>query len=126
MPRYDRNFDYGLRGYRETTAFRGRGGTRAGGYGRDYARGQFGREPSLPNRVTARYNADYVYGNQGDRYPRNYNTFGGDREERVGDFRSYRQPYVTIGGSRTNRGTLAPFAYDTDFYTYDRDFQERW
>jgi hypothetical protein len=103
MPRYDRQYDYGLRGYRETTE-------------RLPPRGFAGRIPApdepLPNRVTARYNADYVYGDRGPRYPRNFNTFGGDRERRVGDFRYFRQPYSTRGGTRTFRGAAEPIGYD--------------
>jgi hypothetical protein len=119
MPRYDRSYDYGLRGYRETTAFRPRGRVlgSASGYDRDYP---------LPNRITARYNADYVFGNRGDRYPTNHHTFGGDREQRVGDMRYYRQPYTTIGGTRTFRGSRDPMGYGRDFDTYDREFQGGW
>lgn len=124
MPRYDRSYDNGPRGWRERPAFGPPNRFRPSRYGYDYDVAGGGRGRRLPNRVTARYNMDYVAGNRGDRYPRNYNTFGGDRIDRIGDLRYYRQPYTTIGGTRTWRGASRPFGYDTEFVAgYDRDYQ---
>jgi hypothetical protein len=119
MARYDRQFDYGLRGFRESPHPR----TGYGGRGRGYE--QEGTPPEVrPNRVSARYNRDYVTGDRGERYPQNPQPYGGDREERVGDARAYREPYLTRGGTRTWRGS-APggfMTYDRDFADYDRDY----
>lgn len=116
MARYDRGYDFGLRGYRETNASRGPGPRER--------RGRDRNEP-ITQRITARYNRDYVFGGRGEsypRYPRNYNPFGGDREERVGDWGRYRQPYMTTGGTRTWRGSFRPAGYDNEYLGYDRDF----
>ncbi len=117
MPRYNRSYDYGLRGYNQANRFRGRGSAARG-----YDQPDYGRGRPLPNRVTARYNMDYVTGNRGERYPTNPNTFTGDREDRVGDLRYFRTPYTTIGGTRTYRGASEPFGYDRDYFSYDRNF----
>lgn len=124
MPRYDRHYDYGLRGYREATAPRNRGTFRSTAYDRPTG-AAYDRPYGLTNRVTARYNAEYVFGDRGDRYPRNYTPFGGDREQRIGDLRYYRQPYTTIGGTHTFRGAPMPMGYgdDYDYADYDRDFR---
>ncbi len=125
MPRYDRSYDYGLRGYQEAAAARNRGAFRTGAYDRGLRTGAYDRPYGLTNRVTARYNAEYVWGDRGDRYPRNYTPFAGDREQRIGDLRYYRQPYTTIGGTRTFRGSTMPIGYgdDYDYADYDRDFR---
>ena len=116
MPRYDRHYDYGLRGARET------GGPR---YGADYGGPPPSRFPryderGIPrtNRVTARYNADYVYGARGrPGYDhRNYMMYTGDRPDRMGDERYYRQPYMTRAGTRTLRGSSFPTGYDYPDY----------
>ncbi len=105
MPGYDRHYDYGMRGYRETMrAF----GPRAFGHPR--------YDGDMPRHVTARYNLDYVVGTRGDRYPRNFNMYGGDRMQRNGDMRYYRQPYMTRGGSYTLRGSNFPTGYDYPDY----------
>lgn len=133
MARYNRNYDYGLRGYAETSPERQREAFRTRRYDQD---GLFGardrRNEPRSNRVTARYNADYVYGARGDvddpgyyGYPRNFNMFTGDRPDRIGDDRYFRQPYTTIGGTRTNRGASMPIGYDRDFDDYDREFIPR-
>jgi hypothetical protein len=123
MPRYDRNYDYGLRGYPQATAFRGQPTFRQRGSAYDYDLSANADRHPLPNRVTARYNMDYVVGNRGDRYPRNFNAFTGDREDRVGDLRYSRAPYTTIGGTRTYRGGSYPSGYDYGYDRYDRDFR---
>jgi hypothetical protein len=115
MPRYDRHYDYGLRGYPETVRPRlRRAPMRASGY--EGGLNERGRHGSLPNRVTARYNADYVRGEQGDPRPRNYSMFTGDRPERIGDERMYRMPYVTRGGTWTGRGAGFARGYDAPDY----------
>jgi hypothetical protein len=111
-------YDYGLRGYRETAPRRrmgrpwhlqagpedprdevrgyGPGGPRSPGYyGGDYI--------PTRNRVTARYNRDYVYPGP-ERYPINYHPYGGDTDWRVGDYTRFERPYMTKGGSYTYRG----------------------
>lgn len=118
MARYDRSYDFGLRGARETNRFRRSGAYRARGYDAAYE----SRSAPRPNRVTARYNLDYVVGNRGKQYPRNFNTYMGDREDRIDDLRYFRAPYTTIGGTRTFRGASQPFGYDRGYFRYDRDF----
>ncbi|HEU0014145.1 MAG TPA: hypothetical protein VFQ45_10700 [Longimicrobium sp.] len=143
-----RHYDYGLRGYRETAprprpvgthydaGYHGGDGGYDRGYqggagydrgygsgGRGYDRGYHGR-PEMPNRVTLRYNRDYVRPGP-DRYPVNYNPYGGDREQRVGDMTAYWRPYATSGGSRTWRGGGQPVGWEreADHRRYDRDFR---
>jgi hypothetical protein len=106
-------YDYGLRGYRETAPRRGgspwhlHGGPEDPRDGRGYRPGEpRWREPAyepIGNRVTARYNRDYVDGYR-DRYPVNYNPYGGDSRWRMGDYREFERPYMTKGGSYTYRG----------------------
>ena len=109
-------YDYGLRGYRETARRRpgrlwhlepsgedprdGRGGYGPPGP-REYRGEGGGWWPG--NRVTARYNMDYVRPDR-DRYPMNYQPYGGDTPWRMDDYRGYERPYLTRGGSRTYRG----------------------
>lgn len=103
------------------------------GYGRGGYDGEFAARPrSLPNRVTASYNRDYVR-DQGERYPENYTPYGGDRIGRVGDMREYQRPYQTVGGTRTWRGGGWPMdwagdepRYDRDYRGYGRDFGRRY
>ncbi len=79
-------YDYGLRCYRETVPMRrpiplrtyGRGG---------YDRGYFGHA-ALPNRVTQRYNREYLHP-QPNRLETNYSPFGGDVEGRIVDPTGY-------------------------------------
>jgi len=131
MRGYDRGYDYGLRGFRQTAEWRdpvrtrfvggGYGGDfrgARGGYGRDYGgrggygtdyggRGGYGADygyGGYPNRVTARYNLDYVREQHPGERPVNYAPYGGDRIGRVGDMREYHAPYQTTGGTRTWRG----------------------
>lgn len=106
MERYDRHFDYGRRGYYDTT------GARREERIESVDRRSHDR---LHNRVTARYNADYVYGGRGSLPPSNYNMYAGDRPERIGDERYYREPYRTIGGTDTLRGSREPIGYDYPF-----------
>lgn len=113
MARYDRSYDYGLRGYRETAPMRGRGWDtgrgappRTQGYDRDFG---YSRGPGRYfNRVTARYNLDYTYDQPYRGNARNLNPYGGDRIDRIGDLESYYHPYTTIGGTRTWRGGFQP------------------
>ncbi|HET6232930.1 MAG TPA: hypothetical protein VFE05_22830 [Longimicrobiaceae bacterium] len=109
MPRYDRQYDYGLRGPAE--AFRGRqpGPPQGGfGYGNGYDYGyRGGGQEYRPAQVhvTQRYNRDYVFGGGArDEHRLNYVPYGGDVEGRVGDMRQYARPYSTISGTRTSRG----------------------
>ena len=117
MARYDRSYDFGMRGFRQTTRPLGPGRGRRFAYDRSY-RGPYDRSydlsypggdrgyPPLPNRVTARYNRDYVDGRGGGERP--YGFWGGDRPDRMGDETFYRRPYSTIGGTRTLRGAPGP------------------
>jgi hypothetical protein len=109
MSRYDRSYDFGMRGYRQTTRPLGMGRGRRFSYDRPYDLSYTGGERGylpLPNRVTARYNRDYVDGQRG--YDRPYGFQGGDRPDRMGDETFYRRPYSTIGGTRTMRGADGP------------------
>ena len=113
MARYDRSYDYGLRGAREAAPRPFRGGPRPRGrYDVMYDE----RSRPRTNRVTARYNTDYVYGARGQRYDRNFNMYTGDRMDRMGDERMYRRHYQTIGGTRTLRGSSSPTGYDYPDY----------
>ena len=117
MARYDRGYDYGLRGYREGPPPRFRSGPRA-----PVRYDPMTDERSAPrgqNRVTARYNLDYVYGARGPRYDRNFRMYTGDRDDRMGDPRLYRRPYTTIGGTHTLRGSSSPTGYDAPDYGPD-------
>lgn len=109
MPRYDRHYDYGLRGYQEATDARRPVGPRGLGYGYGY---DFtyagGREPRFANRVTARYNRDYTYDRPYRGYRRNFSPYGGDPTMRIGDAQDYLHPYTTIGGTNTWRGAHRP------------------
>lgn len=119
MPRYDRQYDFGLRGYRQTTRpmmdDRFRGPRYDHGYNRAYDERAY-PEHRLANRVTARYNRDYVTGYSADRYDRNYHMYTGDRPERMGDGRWMSRPYWTVGGSRTMRGASFATGYDYPIY----------
>jgi hypothetical protein len=121
MARSDRRYDYGMRGYD--------GGIGGRGWRNEPGRGEFSGgppgerrgEPRGP-RVTARYNIDYVFGGRGESaYPRNHNLFGGDPPGRIGDAREMRQPYTTIAGTRTFRGSPEPIRYDRAYDEYDSD-----
>jgi hypothetical protein len=164
MARYDRQYDYGLRGYDHgfrplppaglggydtspgrwegargyDTGFRPRAGYAAGlrpraGYdtgfrarprydaghparggamdGRGYDFGMRGGE-WLPNRVSQRYNLDYVNPPLRAERPMNYVPYGGDVEGRVGDMREYARPYMTQAGTRTWRGGDRPVGWE--------------
>jgi hypothetical protein len=115
MPRYDRQYDFGLRGYRQTT--RPMMDERYGRHSYDFGYRPGFDERAFPqerlaNRVTARYNRDYVVGNRGDRYERNEHMYGADHPARMGDDSYMRRPYYTQGGTRTMRGIPIPFSYD--------------
>ncbi len=126
MARYDRGYDYGLRGWSDTVRPRDlaeRGGTfgYAAGAGYDAA---MRRAASLPNRVTASYNRDYVYPRPDDRSV-NYTSYGGDVEGRIGDMRQYQRPYGTIGGTSTWRGGGRPVGWERGYAGYDRTYVAR-
>lgn len=72
------------------------------------------RYAGLPNRVTARYNRDYVDPSYRDdeRYPVNPYRYMGDRQERIGDIYEYVRPYNTIGGTHTWRGSTRPMGWE--------------
>jgi hypothetical protein len=132
MRGYDRGYDYGLRGWPQAqgmrepvrTRFRGYGGDYGardvGGYGADYGDPRY-RATTLPNRVTARYNLDYVREQHPGERPINYVPYGGDRIGRVGDMREYHGPYQTIGGTRTWRGEW-PMDWERHHERYDSGF----
>lgn len=133
MARYERFYDYGLRGYRETAEFRRAARTRPVRYGYDFGfRGNAG--PSHPNRVTARYNEDYTYGNHDPRYERDRYPVHPQDDPRIIEAGNYERPYHTIGGTHTQRGryrSTAPaydrdYRYGRDFERYDRDIRRRY
>ena len=107
MPRYD----FGLRGPRDTTDPRFH----------DWSGEAYFDRPPRPmqrppeNRVTARYNMDYVRPT-GERYPRNPNRFAGDDFGRIGGEHDYEWPYITRGGTWTHRGMPRPRGYDYPDY----------
>lgn len=102
-------YDFGLRGPRDTTDPRFHDWS-----GEAYFDGPPGRPRRPPsNRVTARYNVDYVRPT-GDRYPRNPNRYAGDRFDRVSEGSEYQRPYITRGGTWTSRGMPRP-RYDEGF-----------
>lgn len=123
MARYDRGYDYGLRGFRQTAPRQPPVRTRylghAGGYGYDFADY---RPRTLPNRVTARYNLDYVREQHPGERPVNHVPYGGDRIGRVGDMREYYAPYGTVGGTRTWRGSR-PIGWERGDPGYDWDYR---
>lgn len=116
-------YDYGLRGYRETVPRRPPVRMRVYDRGGGYGRGGFGR-PGLPNRVTQRYNMEYVRP-EPNRLETNYAPFAGDVEDRVVDATGYWRPYHTVGGSRTWRGGGLPVGWEREpeYTRYDRAFR---
>ena len=114
MAPYDRQYDFGLRGYRQTTRPMMDNRYRARSYDFGYRGGFEERaypDQRLSNRVTARYNMDYVTG-YANRYDRNEYMYGGDHPERMGDGSFMRRPYMTQAGTRTMRGSSLPVGYD--------------
>ena len=109
MSRYDRGYDFGMRGYPQTTRPLARRPTRRPRYDPyvdTYYMAMDGDVPP-PNRVSRRYNREYV----DDRLnaARGYGyDYGGDRLDRNVDESFYRRPYSTIGGTRTMRGSSDP------------------
>lgn len=138
MRGYDRGYDYGLRGFRETAQWRepvrtryvGRDGWMGRGdgfrrsptrYGAPYG-DDYGYEAGpFSNRVTARYNLDYVRDRHPGERPVNPVPYGGDRVGRVSDGRDYHAPYQTSGGTRTWRGEW-PMGWERQDLRYDADF----
>ena len=134
MRGYDRGYDYGLRGFRQTAPRQPPVRTREVGGHPGYDRFRdfpvAGHPSPMPNRVTARYNMDYVREQHPGERPVNYVPYGGDRVGRVGDMREYQAPYGTIGGTRTWRGARPmgwerEARYDLD-YRYDPRGRGRW
>lgn len=125
MPRYDRHYDYGLRGNGDSAAARPPMRAAPRGYDRGFTNrydyGFRGHPGVHPNRVTARYNRDYVY-DERPQYEVNYNAYGGDREGRVGDMWEYIRPYHTIGGTRTYRGSSRPMGWERGYAGYGADY----
>lgn len=113
----DRGYDAPYRGGHDGD-FGGRGAPR--GYGRDQG---WGGVPG--NRVTARYNEDYVRP-QGERRPVNYVPYGGDREGRIGDMHEMARPYTTIGGTRTSRGGSREMGWERGPLRYGNDYRRGW
>jgi hypothetical protein len=107
MARYDRSYDYGLRGYRETAGPTGRGARPRAWGDQDvsYPQRQAG---GYSNRVTASYNRDYTYDRPYRGNARNFNPYGGDRIGRIGDMQDYLHTYNTQGGTHTSRGGYWP------------------
>jgi hypothetical protein len=101
-------YDFGLRGPRDTMGPRFTERDRRG-YEMEYR----DRPPRMagPNRVTERYNMDYLQP-RGERYPINPFPFGGDSYDRIGDERAYRRPFTTRAGTRTSRGASPSMRYD--------------
>jgi hypothetical protein len=132
----ERRYDFGLRGYPDTTRRRVAGPREPRWEGNRYAAApdprDRRREPRTP-RVTARYNRDYVaydrefeYGARGpDNIPRDRGGWSGDPRAYVEDERGYRRPYSTIGGTRTFRGSPEPMGYGRAADPYDRDLRRR-
>jgi hypothetical protein len=124
-----RGYDYGLRGFRETAPERPPVRVRQIGGPGGYDQGYRGRA-QLSNRVTQRYNREYVHP-EPNRLETNYASFGGDFEGRIVDPTGYWRPYSTQGGSRTMRGGGLPMGwereadharYDAGFRGYGRDY----
>jgi hypothetical protein len=103
-------YDYGLRGPRETASYDRQYGRRGPRYDFEFGGGHMGGYPP-PNRVTARYNEDYVR-DRGPMYPLNPFPYGGDSSGRVMGPDGYFSPYMTRAGSWTTRGTPHPGPYD--------------
>lgn len=127
MARYDRSYDYGLRGYRETTGPSGRGARPRAWGDQDVA---YPQRPAggYSNRVTASYNRDYTYDRPYRGNERNYNPYGGGRIGRIGDMQDYLHTYDTRGGTHTSRGGGWPQRdpwQDDMRYGYDRDLRGR-
>jgi hypothetical protein len=115
---YDASFRGAPRGGYDAGFRGGRGGYdsgyRSGGGNRYDAQLRMRGDNWLPNRVTQRYNMDYVHPH-GERRPLNYTPFGGDVEGRVGDMTEFARPYMTVGGTRTWRGGGRPIGWENDF-----------
>lgn len=150
MPRYGRDYDYGLRGPRQTwgpqmpddrrpyppgartgEGYRTQGGRHYGplrrGRAYDYDYGYRGAppHPGMPHHVTQRYNLDYVFPEL-SRPSVNYHRYGGDVEGRIGDMHEYARPYYTIGGTRTYRGADRPMGWEYGPTRYGPDYYGRW
>jgi len=112
MGRYDRSYDFGMRGYRQTTRALGddycrRRPSYDRGFDPSYTDHGYGY-PSSSRHVTARYNRDYVDGYRHPDEGRTSDFRGDERPGRIGEETMYRRPYPTIGGSRPLRGSPPP------------------
>ena len=119
MASYDRRYDFGLRGYHQTTRPMSDDRYARGRYGYRYTGPTDERaypDQRLANRVTSRYNRDYVSGPMPSRYDRSYEMDTGDRPDRMGGEYLMRRPYWTVGGTRTMRGSSFPAGYDYPDY----------
>lgn len=117
-------YDFGMRGYRDTAPERPPVRMRyTGAAGRGYDRGYYG-QPALPNRVTQRYNREYVYP-EPNQLRTNDVPFGGDFDQRIVDGTGYWRQYATQGGSRTMRGGGLPMGWEreAEYARYDREFR---
>lgn len=88
-------YDYGLRGPRDTPS--PRFPRRRSSYAVDFEERR--AHSRILDRVTARYNLDYIRPEIDDESRRFASEW-----ERVGDVRWYRRPSFTRGGTRTMRG----------------------
>ena len=107
MSRYDRGFDFGMRGFSQTTRPLLRRAPRRPRYDRSFDLSGAAIDPDVPlrNRVTRRYNREYV----DDRLnAARAHGYGFSNYDRMMDEDGYRRPYHTIGGTRTMRGSRSP------------------
>src|SRR5688500_15909312 len=102
-------YDYGLRGPSDTTPPRLQG-KRQLPYGYSFNDYGVGTPPS--NHVTAPYNQDYLRDTT-PAYPWNPYRYGADGPGRIVGEDEYTLPYVTRGGTWTNRG-ISPHLQDDD------------
>lgn len=118
MASSDRRYDFGLRGYQQTTRpitddrYGGRYGYRFSGDADERAH----PEQRLAHRVTARYNRDYVDGPARPGYDRGFNETRADGPDDMPGEYYTRGPFWTVAGSRTMRG--APFRTRYDYPDY--------
>lgn len=113
MPRNDRHYDYGLRGYDDVARSRFREERLPPPrYGEEFGRERRINAGRVPH-VTARYNEDYLRGPS--RRPGPVDWSGRGRQFIGGEPDDYRRPYITKGGTYTYRGSARP-GYDYPDY----------
>lgn len=106
MSRYDRQFDFGLRGYRQTTRPLTDHAPRwDDSAGRPRIEERADPDERLAHRVTARYNADYLAGHRPDPYDEAFRPFADDDAGRPrGTSMAYEYDYPAYGpGYRRRR-----------------------